>query len=86
MHQGGGRSPAGSEWAISGLFQNRGPDRLGQVRSGLGAEHRSRCGPRRAENGRAGLTNRRTPAERRAAAQPVTEALEGKGREPEKLA
>lgn len=37
----------------------------GSARSGLGAEQRSRCGPRRAENGRAGLTNPRTPTRRR---------------------
>lgn len=45
--------------------------------SGLGAQYRSRCGPRRAENGRAGATNQRTPTERRAAARPTSAALEG---------
>lgn len=53
---------------------------------GLSTEHRSRCGPRRAENGRAGVTNQRAPPERRAAARPVRAALEGKGRELGKLA
>lgn len=56
--------------------------RTGSANSGLGAQHRSRCGPRRrAENGRAGAANQRTPTERRAAARPISAAPEGKGRE-----
>lgn len=71
-----GRSPAS--------LRTRGE--TGSARSGLSAEHLSRCGPRRAENGRAGLTNQRTPTERRAPVQPIRATLEGKGRELEKLA
>lgn len=61
-------------------------DHTGTARSGLSALHRSRCGPRRAENGRAGMTNQRPATERRAAAKPIRVTLEGKGRELKKLA
>lgn len=81
------RGPGRLWWrpkARKSSFQPR--DRTRSAKSGLGAQHRSRCGPRRAENGRAGTTNQRTPEERRAAARPTNAALEWKGRELRKLA